>query len=212
MRLLSVTLVLLVMCWGCATYNYKNLKQIESKTIDSSDLAPLFKNTSPAPLYKAEVSLYGKIFGGLLLIKYMPDSSYRIVFTTETAIKLFDFELKDEKFNVIYCIEKFNRDAVLNTIAGDIKLLLLENRIAQNASLLSDSETNQLIYKFNANENEVYYYKNTADKLLAKVEQAKGHKKKVVINLWEYKNTVPAHIKITHHNIRLKINLTLIER
>ena len=89
-----IVLFLISFCLACSPGKYSKLNRIQSKTIDSNDLPSLFKNVNPAPLYKTEVNLYGNKFGGLLLIKAMQDSSYRIVFTTETGIKLFDFEPK----------------------------------------------------------------------------------------------------------------------
>lgn len=91
-RIASIIVCLLIS--GCASNRFSELKDGKAVTITSDLLLPLFKNSSPSPLYKAEITLYRKKFGGLLLVKNMPDSSYRIVFTTETGIKLLDFELK----------------------------------------------------------------------------------------------------------------------
>lgn len=212
MKLLFSYCLLLFFCFGCATSNYTQLHPIQTKAIDSTDLPPLFINSKPAPLYKAEVSLYGKKLGGLLLVKYMPDSSYRIVFTNETGITFFDFELKEDTFKVHSCIEKFNNDAVLTTIANDIQLLLFEKRWTQMAQILMDAENTSRVYKFKEKEKEVYYFKSETTKKISKVEQAVGKKKKVIIDLWDYKNSFPASLKITHQTIRLKIELKLLER
>jgi hypothetical protein len=212
MKQAVILLIHILLFIGCANSNYSKLNRIQSKTIDSSDLSSLFKNVNPAPLYKTEVNLYGNKFGGLLLIKAMQDSSYRIVFTTETGIKLFDFELKAEKFTVHFCIDKFNKEAVLATIAADIRLLVIENRLNQHAELYTSSENDYLIYKFNNAKLSDYYFKSEATKKLLRVEQNEGKKQKVVIDLQDYITTVPSTIKIRHKNIRLKIDLKLLER
>ncbi|MBL0049618.1 MAG: hypothetical protein IPP32_16150 [Bacteroidetes bacterium] len=197
---------------GCASNSYKNLSLKESAIIDSTLLPSLFKNCNPAPLYKANVNLYGKKFGGLLLIKNMPDSSYRFVFTTETGIKLFDFELKNDSFKVHFCIEKFNKAGVLQTLASDLKLVLTENRIGQNAQILSATDNKWTIYKFSSGQVQEYYYKDISSGRISKIEQSSGKKKKVVIALSNYKTRIPAQVNIDHKNIRLKIDLTLMDR
>lgn len=212
MKALLPLLFVCVFFGGCAVNRYSKLTLIERKSMDSTDLAPLFKKSETAPLYKTEVKLYGKKFGGLLLIKGMIDSSYRVVFTTETGIKLFDFEIKAEKFTVHYCIEKFNRDAVLTTIANDIKLMLLENRMNQTASLYKSDKDQELVYQFSNTKTEDYYLKNKSNNRVLKVEQMAGKKSKVVIDLQYATTTAPSVIKIVHKNIRLKIDLNLLER
>ena len=209
--LLSLVLLLFIFS-TCTETKYSRFTLTDSKRIDSTDLPSLFKSAEKAPLYKAAVNLYGKKFGGLLLIKNMADSSYRIVFTTETGIKLFDFEIKGEKFTVHYCIEKFNRDAVLNTIASDIKLLLLENRKNQTAQLLSRSEEPSKIYRFTSEKTQDYYFTNSENKQLKELRQVMGKKTKVVIALQYGAGIVPNNIHIAHKNIRLKIDLNLLER
>ncbi len=203
---------LLLICLGCASNSYKNLSQIETKTIDSTLFPSFFKNLTPAALYKTDVTLYGKSIGGLLLLKYMPDSSYRIVFTNETGIKLFDFELKEDKFTVHFCIEKFNKDAVLQTIANDLKLVLLENRYTKQAAVLTDKENAYLIYKFNSKALEEYYYFNKKNGKIDRIEQSVGKKKRVIITILTYLNAAPKLVYIKHKNIRLTIDLNLIER
>ena len=207
-----ILLLLSVLVVSCATNSYKNLHATETKTIDSTLLRVLFKNTNPAPLYKTDVTLYGKKFGGLLLVKYMPDSSYRIVFTNETGVKFFDMEWKHEKFTVHYCMDKFNRDAVLTTIASDIKLVITEYKQAKTAAVLADATTEFKIYKFNSDNVQEYYFCNASNNELSKIEQAEGKKKKVIVNLSTYKNLIPSLITIEHKNIRLKIELHLLER
>ncbi len=197
---------------GCASNSYKNLQVIENKTIDSTLLPSPFKNCNPAPLYKANVNLYGKKFGGLLLLKNMPDSSYRFVFTTETGIKLFDFELKNDSFKVHFCIEKFNKAAVLQTLSSDLKLVLTENRMGQNAQILSAPDNKLTIYKFSGGQVQEYYYKDISSGGISKIEQSSGKKKKVVIALSNYKLGIPALVNIDHKNIRLTIDLTLMDR
>ena len=203
---------LLLFCFACATNNYHKLPVERSVPFDQTGIPLLFKNSNPAPLYKANVQLYGKTFGGLLLIKNMPDSSYRIVFSTETGIKLFDFELKNDSFKVHFCIEKFNRNAVIATIASDMRLLLTETKSGQAAQELKDKNNKQRIFNFTAATGNDYYFVNSTTAQLESIEHIEQKKKKVHISLSDWNATMPKNIKIIHHNIRLKIDLILLER
>ena len=195
---------------ACASNRFSKLKEEKAVTINSDLLLPLFKNSTPSPLYKAEISLYGKKFGGLLLVKNMPDSSYRIVFTTETGIKLMDIELKKSGYQLLYCIEKLNRPAVVSTIASDIQLLLTEYKQTQSA-LLADQNGNRLL-QLNQADTIIQYLLEPQSNLPKKIEQGFGKKKKVVLDLQNYVHEIPSGIRIQHKNIRLKIILTLVQR
>lgn len=207
-RIASILVCLLIS--GCASNRFSELKDGKAVTITSDLLLPLFKNSSPSPLYKAEITLYRKKFGGLLLVKNMPDSSYRIVFTTETGIKLLDFELKKSGFKLIYCIDKLNRPSVVSTIATDIQLLLTEYKQEQNAKVF-DQSGNKLI-QLNRADTLIHYHMEGFSNQPKKIEQGIGKKKKVVLDLQNYMQEIPSGISIQHKNIRLKIILTLVQR
>lgn len=207
-RIASILVCLLII--GCASNRFSELKDGKAVTITSDLLLPLFKNSSPSPLYKAEITLYRKKFGGLLLVKNMPDSSYRIVFTTETGIKLLDFELNKSGFKLLYCIEKLNRPSVVSTIATDIQLLLTEFKQEQNAKVF-EQHGHKLI-QLNRADTLILYHMDGFSNQPKKIEQGIGKKKKVVLDLQNYMQEIPSGISIQHINIRLKIILTLVQR
>lgn len=207
-RIASILVCLLIS--GCASKRFSELKNGKAVTITSDLLLPLFKNSSPSPLFKAEITLYRKKFGGLLLVKNMPDSSYRIVFTTETGIKLLDFELKKSGFKLLYCIDKLNRPSVVSTIATDIQLLLTEFKQEQNAHVF-DQNGHKLI-QLNSADTLIQYHMEGFSNKPKKIEQGIGKKKKVVLDLQNYMQEIPSGISIQHKNIRLKIILTLVQR
>ena len=80
--LLSSFLVLLL---GCSSA-YKHLKVTKANVTDLQKFKPEFK----IALYKANVNVAGNYLSGLLLIKKMPDSSMRLVFSNEIGFKFFD--------------------------------------------------------------------------------------------------------------------------
>ncbi len=80
--LLNSCLLLLLSCAGI----HKNL-QIETGDVN---LIQKFKPAFTVALYKTEVNVTGKYLSGLLIIKSMPDSSLRMVFSNEMGFKFFD--------------------------------------------------------------------------------------------------------------------------
>ncbi len=67
---------------------YKGMQKTQA---DPSCLVKFKLNFTKA-LYNTKVDVVGKHLSGLLLIKLMPDSSTRLVFSNEMGFKYFDFE------------------------------------------------------------------------------------------------------------------------
>src|SRR5436190_6110153 len=73
-------------------------KQMQTATSDPAILQK-FKPTLGVALYNTTVDVAGNHLSGLLLIKKMPDSSTRMVFSNEMGLSFFDFEFAaDGKF------------------------------------------------------------------------------------------------------------------
>src|SRR6187200_1732055 len=86
---------------------------MQTTTGDISDLAK-FKPAFNVALYKTEVDVVGNHLSGLLLIKKMPDSSTRMVFSNEMGLKFFDFEFTtDGNFKVYFIMKKMNKKPVI---------------------------------------------------------------------------------------------------
>ena len=90
---LSSSLFILFSCSSA----YKGLQ----KTTGDINTVQKFKPAITVALYKTEVNVIGNYLSGLLLIKKMPDSSTRMLFSNEMGFKFFDFEFsKDGNFKV----------------------------------------------------------------------------------------------------------------
>ncbi|HQY12763.1 MAG TPA: hypothetical protein PK133_11145, partial [Ferruginibacter sp.] len=77
-------------------------------------------------LYSTTVDVSGNHLSGLLLVKKMPDSSTRMVFSSEMGLSFFDFEFSaDGNFKVYSIIKKMNRKAVIKTLRHDFELVLM---------------------------------------------------------------------------------------
>ena len=87
-----------------------------------------FKPAFTVALYNTQVDVVGNHLSGLLLIKKMPDSSIRMVFSNEIGFKFFDFEFApDGNFKVYSIIKQMNKKAVLKTLRKDFELILMDH-------------------------------------------------------------------------------------
>src|SRR5438128_8324576 len=93
---------------ACAS-QYKQLQQ----STGNADCLQKFKPDFTRALYYTTVNVTGKYLSGILLIKKMPDSSTRMVFSNQSGFKFFDFEFSASgDFKVYYIIDKLNKKAV----------------------------------------------------------------------------------------------------
>ena len=133
--LLSSCLFIVVSC----TSVFKGLQ----KTTGDINAIQRFKPVYTVALYKAEVNVMGNYLSGLLLIKKMPDSSTRMLFSNELGFKFFDFEFsKEGDFKVHYILKKMDRKAVVKTLRKDFQLLLMEPMDTTKACMLKDDRQN----------------------------------------------------------------------
>ena len=90
MRFLILSSNLFIL-WGCGTA-YKNLQATTGNVASLQQFKPVFASA----LYKADIDVIGNHLSGLLLIKKMPDSTTRMVFSNEIGFKFFDFEFSPD--------------------------------------------------------------------------------------------------------------------
>ena len=187
--------------------SYKNLQPVTK--VNSScvlQFQPKFSRT----LYNTQVNILRTHLSGLLLIKQMPDSSTRLVFSTETGFKFFDFEFDSTgTFTVHYILDKMNRKAVLKTLRNDFELMLMK-RIAAKAPEVF--EKNGLLYHRYANGLDFdYYITDSSCSKLVRIEKAGTKKPSIRMIMSHYTNEIPDTIGITHTHFKFNIGLKRLE-
>ena len=203
------SLIVILLLSSCSISFHGNLHKIEKRQLNPSEIKLIFNNDSNKILFKTQIDLYDNNFSGLLVVKSIKENNKKIVLVTELGIKIFEFEFRDDEFEVHYCLEMLNKKAILKTLEKDLRLILMNNMVSGKAKILKDE--NNLVYKLKKNKRNNYYYINTkADKLVV-IESLSGIFKKVTIELKDYKDNYPEKINILHHNIKLNIKLKLIE-
>lgn len=185
-------------------------KQMQSATADITALQK-FKPSFTVALYNTNVDVVGNHLSGLLLIKKMPDSSTRMVFSSETGFTFFDFEFTaDGNFKVYSIIKKMNKRSVIKTLQHDFELVLM-NKL--NNSTASARTRDGLLYFIFPQTKGFSYYITDADKTeLVRMERASSKKTIVEAVMKNYIDGVPDTIGISHRTFEFNIGLKRIER
>jgi hypothetical protein len=190
---------------GCSS-SYKQLQKIEGDASCLQKFQPQFT----IALYTTRVNIIGNYLSGLLVVKNMPDSSTRMVFTSEMGLSLFDFEfLANGDFKVHYIIKKMNRKAVIKTLRQDFELVLMRRINAQTAHIFKNND--RIYYAFPQKKGSNYYITDPDCIELLGIEKASRRKAVVRVVMKNYRDGIPDTIGITHANFQFTIGLKRLE-
>jgi len=191
---------------GCASL-YGNLPAVPGDPRCPLRWKPAFRDA----LYKAEVDVAGRQLSGLLLIKQMPDSSLRLVFSNEVGFKFFDFAFRrDSGFQVLYLIKSMNKKAVIRTLRKDFELVLMWQLEGQPGHILADSM--HRYYAFPQAQGTNYYITDSNCRNLIRAERASRTKPVMLAEMLQYDQGIPDSIGIRHLNFHFTISLKYLPR
>jgi len=214
MRLYRIPYLILTSCLpiaigillGCSP----SYKQMQSAVADVHVLQK-FKPAFTVALYNTTVDVVGNHLSGLLLIKKMPDSSTRMVFSNEMGFSFFDFEFKpDGDFKVYSIMKKLNKKSVIKTLQHDFELILMNNLDNSKAVVKTNDGLTYFIFPQSKGYN--YYITNQTGDELVRMERASSKKTIVEAVMKNYQNGVPDTIGISHKTFEFNIGLKRIER
>lgn len=196
--LISVITILIVSCTAYPKRNgYTSVSPSEKAVIN-----PYFSDANKDYVYKANIDVYGRSFGGLFIVKKISALNHRVVFTTEMGNTIFDFSFFNDEFKVNYIIEDLNKKILLNILEKDFRVLIrehiavIEKTIKDTASLFeSEIVSNTYFYHFDKN------------KVLNEIVRVNNGKTKVHFKFSGIDTVSAKNIQILHNNIKLKINL-----
>lgn len=185
-------------------------KQMQSATANVS-VVQKFKPAFTVALYKTTVDVVGNHLSGLLLIKKMPDSSIRMVFSNEMGLSFFDFEFgANGSFKVYSIIKKMNRKSVIKTLRHDFELVLM-NTLDDNKAIVKTKDE-QLYFIFPQKKGYNYYITNAGATELLHMQRASNKKPIVDAVMKNFVNGVPDTIGISHKTFTFNIGLKKIEQ
>ena len=209
MRNLLLSSVCVLLLAACTPGHYGRLTSADKQ---AQPLQSIFGDNFTSFLFKTNITIYGKEVSGLLVTKQMQAHDYRVIFTTELGMKLFDFEFKDSAFSLHYCVPQFNRPALLNTRKQDIETLLMNSVGQEPYVTLTDKAQQYTIIRTHPQTIFTYYFTENASGNMVKIEHSKKHSKKVIYLLEDYQDHFPNSISINHCDIKLQIELKLLKR
>jgi hypothetical protein len=196
----------LVILLGCSSA-YKHLQPATGDVRDLQKFKPAFS----VALYRTRVDVAGDHLSGILLIKRMPDSSTRMVFSNEIGFKFFDFEFSaGGGFKVFSIIKQMNKKAVIKTLRKDFELIMMAG--TDSANVLIRKDEGLIYYTFHRAKDYNHYITDVPGNELVRMERSS--KRKVVMEaiMKNYTNGIPDTIGITHKNFNFTIGLKRIVR
>jgi hypothetical protein len=185
-------------------------KKMQLGTGNASVLAK-FKPNFTVALYNTKVDVVGNHLSGLLIIKKMPDSSTRMVFSNEIGFKFFDFEFSPNgDFKVYSIIKQMNKKSVLKTLRKDFELILMEH--LDNKVISVRTKDGLMYYIFPQQKGYNFYITDSTGDNLIRMERASKRKTVVETTMHNYINGIPDTIDIQHKTFNFTIGLKRIER
>jgi hypothetical protein len=197
-----------LLTFTCCASDYKYMQIVDSDPACISKLAPDQFETS---WYHASVDVVGRHISGLLLIKNMPDSAQRIVFTNEAGVTFFDFGFsKDGTFKVFSIIKQLDRAPIIQTLQKDFRLILgLPFRQASYQVTTRDDE----VFYGVRQKNETAYFITTKDcASLRRLELGSDRKRKVTVLVTGNGYPQPDNIELAHNTFDMQIKLTRLNK
>ncbi|WP_018630584.1 hypothetical protein [Niabella aurantiaca] len=202
MRFLRFVSVLLLLS-SCAPAVYKKLQPTEGDAACIQKFKPRIERA----LYQASVDVAGRHLSGMLLMKRMPDSSFRIVFTNEAGFTFFDFEFSSGSGFVVHTIiSKMDKEAVRKTLRKDFELLLM-NPVDTPAAAVVFRKDDTYYYAYNTGSDVYYYITDARCSRLIRMERGSTRKKVVEVMRGPLRDGVPETINIRHINFNFTIDL-----
>lgn len=201
--LIRFLISLSVACLIFSCNQYSHMRKIQS----DESCVQKFKPDLNHVVYQTSVDVIGNHISGLLLIKYMPDSSTRIVFSNQMGVSFFDFGfLQNNRFKVYQIIPQMNKKALIKTLRKDFELVMFRNMDNRFCYALLDS--NLIYHAYPQSKGINYYITDTPCRQLIKMQRASN--KKPVMEAYlanDSINNTPDSISIRHLNFNFMISL-----
>ena len=196
-----IFLSVVCMNFSCSQYCY--MQKIHSEESCIWKFKPDFDRDE----YKTSVDIIGKHISGILLVKKMPDSSIRIVFTNEMGLGFFDFGFPSHNgFAVYQIVPQMNKSALIKTLRKDFELILFRNMDSSKYYSLADS--GYVYHAYPQTKGVNYYITDAQCGQLVKMQRASN--KKPVMEAFMDQNlpgNAPDSISIRHLNFNFSISL-----
>ncbi|CAN5362688.1 hypothetical protein BH10BAC4_BH10BAC4_20560 [soil metagenome] len=200
-------LSLCVLIHGC-TSDYQFLKSVRVDNGCGRVTSPTWVGTS---WYHTSVDVTGKHLSGLVLIKNMPDSSRRIVFTSEAGVTFFDFGFdQNGRFSVHSIIKKLDKKPIINTLEKDFALIT--GIPFKSGDVQAWSMGNEIYFGVQQKKETAYFITNKDCSSLRRLELGTKMKRKISVRIARNGYPLPDSLDINHYTFPLRIQLIRFEK
>lgn len=156
----------------------------------------------------AQMKILGKEFGGYIVIKKLEKHTYRINYSSEMGLTIFDLEISQDSLRVIHIIEILNKQSLILKI-GLIFKVFLHNYAYGEENLKKAVDKNNTLYFRLLKEKWKYFY--DPEVKLSRKQFKKGCKS-VKVFYDDYQDGIPGNIILKESGmIRLKIHLSILK-
>ena len=180
---------------------YKKLQKSKGDMSCIQSFRPAFTTA----LYNTQVNVLGKHLSGLLIIKTMPDSSIRIVFSSEAGFTFFDFGFAGKNFTVYHIYKEMDKKPVIKTLRKDFQLVLMNNLDVKDAFILKKDPLSY--YTFPDGKDHYYYITDSSCRSMVRMERGSSKKPVMTAIMQNFNQGMPDTIGITHTNFNFEIGL-----
>ena len=206
----SITIIIILS--GCVSIKPEDLKPAESQPlVNCSNKTPVLSINLEKALFRASMEVKKNELTGLVFIKKMPDSTYRIVFSNEFGMTFFDLEIQTDSFRVIYCFEPMNKKMLLNLLEIDFRLLIGNHSPPKGTWYLQESTNHQVYHVKDKKVNTWNTFSTNCDTLLSQTASSNIFNK-TIINYLAYRDGFPSKMHIQNPFINLSLKLTLLSK
>ena len=196
-----------IFCLSCGS-DYKHLKAVKAHAGCVSNLA---RKVFATAWYHASVDVVGNHISGLLLIKNMPDSAYRVVFTNEAGVTFFDFGFSIQgDFKVHNVIKQLDKRPVIQTLRKDFALILGLPFHTTHYQTWAMGE--EYFYGVTQKNETAYFITNKDCASLHRLELGSNRKRKVIVQFSGEGYPSPEKIEIIHKTFNMQITLTRFQK
>lgn len=215
--LLFISICSLLIISSCSFSIFNNYKTTCKHKFNEQNLKPVFIQDTLSHLYKAKFHIYKKYFSGLMVFRNMPSGNSRVVFMSEMGLKFFDFEFSKPNnenktgFTIHYCMEAINKKMLINILRNDFGLIIMNNLKSSELVEMKEKGTLNKVLKLKIDKRHNFYIFDKETARMTNIKQTSCLFKKVKIDLFQQTDNIPDSIKISHYNLKLKIDLNLIK-
>jgi len=180
-----------------------------SDTIRNWD--PVFENDFQKGLYRTSLDISKTHLTGFIFIKKISDTSYRIMFSNDFGMQIFDFEFSENEFIVHYSFPSLDRKSLLKLLNNDFRILLFPYQEIKKITQDKSENKEELSFKIKARTGKWSYRISSSSRKILSIRSIGKFVSKTRIDLIHSVDTVTG-ISISNPLIKLSINLNQINR